>query len=96
MTAKKESLNINDSITITTPIGKVVVLINGDGIEVDLSKPEALVSVVINGTNVSKEVRNHGGRSRNQQVQIINGCVNGGQIAQSNGDIIQIQNNRYR
>jgi hypothetical protein len=96
MTTKRESLGINDSIIITTPIGKIVVLINADGIEVDLSKPEALISVKIDGTDVSSDVRNHGGRSRNQQVQIINDRVNGGQIAQSNGDIIQFQSNRYR
>jgi hypothetical protein len=98
MAVLKTTLNINDAIIIDTPIGKIQVMVNHDGIDVDLSKPEAMISVEIRGTNVASQVRNHGNHSRgnNQQVQIINGKVNGGQISQSNGDSIQIQSNRYR
>jgi hypothetical protein len=101
MTAKKESLNIGDLITIATPIGKVSVTIDANGIFMYLEKPNTTISVKIDGTNVSSGVFDKGSHSSSQggsqQVQIINGRVNGAQISQSNGDSIQIQtNNRYR
>jgi hypothetical protein len=101
MSTQRISLDTNDAVIITTPMGKMSIFINGDGIELDLSKEEASISIEIDGINVQSKVRHNDGVSqhsrgnRSQQIQIINGVMHGGQISQSGGDSIQIQTNRW-